>query len=317
MQITDRSKDVIKSGGEWIGSIDLENIAMAHPCVAMAACIAARHEKWDERPLLIVVKKPNTELTKEELLAFYEGRIAKWWTPDDVVFVDAIPLGATGKMLKNRLRDQYSKHLLGPPDRICPVGSGAAGAPRAPVSAAAPPAARSRANVGAWAAALAFTWWGFFPLYFRLQPDVLPAEVLANRIVWALLLVGGVLTWQSRWSWLAPALRSRRVMTSFVASALLLSANWITYIWAVSNGHVVDASLGYFITPLVNVALGFFLLGERPRRAQWIALAIAAAGVVWLTASAGRLPWIGLVLGLTFGAYGLLRKVASLGALEG
>ena len=112
MQITDRSKDVIKSGGEWIGSIDLENIAMAHPAVAMAACIAARHEKWDERPLLIVVKKPAAEVTKDELLAFYEGRIAKWWTPDDIVFVDAIPLGATGKMLKNRLREQYGRHLL-------------------------------------------------------------------------------------------------------------------------------------------------------------------------------------------------------------
>ncbi len=113
MQITDRSKDVIKSGGEWIGSIDLENIAMAHPCVAMAACIAAEHRKWDERPLLIVVKKPDAALTREELLAFYEGRIAKWWTPDDVVFVESIPLGATGKMLKNRLRDQFGKHLLG------------------------------------------------------------------------------------------------------------------------------------------------------------------------------------------------------------
>jgi 3-(methylthio)propionyl---CoA ligase len=112
MQITDRSKDVIKSGGEWIGSIDLENIAMAHPCVQMAACIAATHAKWDERPLLVVVKKPNSELTREELLSFYEGRIAKWWTPDDVVFVDAIPLGATGKMLKNRLREQYGRHLL-------------------------------------------------------------------------------------------------------------------------------------------------------------------------------------------------------------
>jgi len=112
MQITDRSKDVIKSGGEWIGSIDLENIAMAHPSVQMAACIAATHAKWDERPLLVVVRKPNTTLTREELLSFYEGRIAKWWTPDDVVFVDAIPLGATGKMLKNRLREQYGRHLL-------------------------------------------------------------------------------------------------------------------------------------------------------------------------------------------------------------
>ncbi|RVT49337.1 3-(methylthio)propionyl-CoA ligase [Rubrivivax albus] len=112
MQITDRSKDVIKSGGEWIGSIDLENIAMAHPAVAMAACIAAKHPKWDERPLLVVMKKPGAEVTKAELLAFYEGKIAKWWTPDDVVFVDAIPLGATGKMQKNKLREQFKDHAL-------------------------------------------------------------------------------------------------------------------------------------------------------------------------------------------------------------
>ena len=111
MQITDRAKDVIKSGGEWIGSIELENIAAAHPAVAMAACIAARHPKWDERPLLIAVKKPGMTLTRDELLRFFEGRIAKWWTPDDVIFVDAIPLGATGKMLKHRLRDQYQGHL--------------------------------------------------------------------------------------------------------------------------------------------------------------------------------------------------------------
>ncbi len=112
MNITDRSKDVIKSGGEWIGSIDLENIAMAHPAVAMAACVAARHPKWDERPLLIVVKKPGHELSREQMLAFFEGKIARWWTPDDVVFVDAIPLGATGKVQKNRLRDQFGDHLI-------------------------------------------------------------------------------------------------------------------------------------------------------------------------------------------------------------
>ena len=113
MQITDRSKDVIKSGGEWIGSIDLENIAMAHPAVAMAACIAAFHPKWDERPLLVVMKKPGMDVTREELLAFYDGKIAKWWTPDDVVFVETIPLGATGKMLKHRLREQYKHYKLG------------------------------------------------------------------------------------------------------------------------------------------------------------------------------------------------------------
>jgi acyl-CoA synthetase (AMP-forming)/AMP-acid ligase II len=115
MQITDRAKDVIKSGGEWIGSIDLENIAVAHPQVAMAACIAARHPKWDERPLLVVVRKPGATLTREDLLAFFEGKVAKWWTPDDVVFVDAIPLGATGKMQKNKLRERYGDHLLGAP----------------------------------------------------------------------------------------------------------------------------------------------------------------------------------------------------------
>jgi fatty-acyl-CoA synthase len=112
MVITDRSKDVIKSGGEWIGSIDLENIAMAHPAVAMAACIAAYHPKWDERPLLVVVRKPGMTVTREELLAFYEGKIAKWWTPDDVVFTDAIPLGGTGKMQKNKLREQFKTHQL-------------------------------------------------------------------------------------------------------------------------------------------------------------------------------------------------------------
>ena len=112
MQITDRAKDVIKSGGEWIGSIDIENIAVAHPGVAMAACIGAKHPKWDERPLLVVVPKPGAQPTKHELLAFFDGKIAKWWTPDDVVFVEAIPLGATGKMQKNKLREQFADYKL-------------------------------------------------------------------------------------------------------------------------------------------------------------------------------------------------------------
>ncbi len=112
MQITDRSKDVIKSGGEWISSIDVENIAMAHPAVAMAACVGMRHPKWDERPIVVVVKKPGAELSREQLLAFYEGKIAKWQIPDDVVFVDAIPLGATGKMQKMTLREQLKDYVL-------------------------------------------------------------------------------------------------------------------------------------------------------------------------------------------------------------
>ena len=112
LQITDRSKDVIKSGGEWISSIDVENIAMAHPAVMMSACIGIRHPKWDERPILVVVKKPNAEVTSQELLNFYDGKIAKWQVPDDVQFVECIPLGATGKMMKAKLREQFRDYVL-------------------------------------------------------------------------------------------------------------------------------------------------------------------------------------------------------------
>ncbi|MFN9574784.1 MAG: 3-(methylthio)propionyl-CoA ligase [Betaproteobacteria bacterium] len=112
MQITDRSKDVIKSGGEWISSIEIENIAVSHPAVAMAACIAIKHPKWDERPLLVVVRKPDAQLSAEEMLRHYEGKLAKWQIPDAVAFVESIPLGATGKMLKARLREQFKDYRL-------------------------------------------------------------------------------------------------------------------------------------------------------------------------------------------------------------
>ena len=112
LQITDRSKDVIKSGGEWISSIDIENIAVAHPAVAMAACIGVAHPKWDERPIVAVVRKPGMDVSAAELIQFYEGKSAKWQIPDDVVFVDAIPLGATGKILKTRLREMLKDYAL-------------------------------------------------------------------------------------------------------------------------------------------------------------------------------------------------------------
>ena len=112
MQITDRSKDVIKSGGEWISSIGVENVAMAHPGVSMAACIGVSHPKWDERPILVVVKKPDAELTREALIAFFDGKMPKWQTPDDVVFLDAIPLGGTGKMQKAKLREMLRDYRL-------------------------------------------------------------------------------------------------------------------------------------------------------------------------------------------------------------
>ena len=166
-------------------------------------------------------------------------------------------------------------------------------------------------------AALAFIWWGLFPLYFKIVTTVTATEVLAHRVVWSVLLIAALLALRRQWAWLPQVLRQPRVLGVFAVSATLLSVNWLTYIWAVTNGHVVDASLGYFITPLVNVLLGYTLLRERPRRAQWVALALAALGVAWLTVQAGRLPWIALLLAATFGCYGLLRKVATLGPLEG
>jgi fatty-acyl-CoA synthase len=114
IQITDRSKDVIKSGGEWISSIDLENIAIAHPAIAEAAVIGVRHPKWDERPIVVAVKKPGQDVSRDELLGFYEGKIAKWWMPDDVVFVAELPHTATGKLSKLTLRQQFKDYRLDP-----------------------------------------------------------------------------------------------------------------------------------------------------------------------------------------------------------
>jgi chloramphenicol-sensitive protein RarD len=172
-------------------------------------------------------------------------------------------------------------------------------------------------NSGVLYAALAYSAWGLFPAFFKLLGHVNPFEVVLHRMVWALVFLLCVLTVLRRWSWLRDVARQPRVLAAFGASALLLSANWSVYVWALQNGHVVDASLGYFILPLVNVAFGFAFLHERPRPVQWLAVAVAGAGVLWLTLQAGQLPWVALVLAATFGVYGLLRKVAALGALEG
>lgn len=170
---------------------------------------------------------------------------------------------------------------------------------------------------GIASAALAYVLWGLFPLYFKLLADVPALDVLVHRVVWSLLFVVGVLTVRRQWAWWRDAIRSPKLVGAFAFSALLLSANWLTYIWAVTHEHVIDASLGYFITPLVNVLLGFTVLHERLRPVQWTAVALAAAGVLWLAVQGGQVPWIALVLACTFGGYGLLRKTAALGALEG
>ena len=166
-------------------------------------------------------------------------------------------------------------------------------------------------------AALAYLSWGLFPLYFHQVASVPALEVVLHRTLWSLVFVLGVLVLRRQWAWVREVLRQPRVLGAFALSALLLAANWVTYVWAVHHGHVVDSSLGYFILPLVNVGLGFVFLHERPRPGQWAAVAVAACGVLWLTVQAGRVPWIALILAVTFGFYGLLRKVAVLGALEG
>ena len=166
-------------------------------------------------------------------------------------------------------------------------------------------------------ATAAYTAWGLFPLYFRQLAAVPALEIITHRTLWSLVFVALVLLVRRQWAWLIPLARQPRLVAAAALSALLLATNWLIYVWAVNAGHVLDASLGYFILPLINVALGYAVLGERPRRGQWLAVALAACGVLWLTWQAGRVPWIGLAIALTFGGYGLLRKTAPLGALEG
>ncbi len=172
-------------------------------------------------------------------------------------------------------------------------------------------------NIGFVYALLAFGIWGIFPLYFQLIAQVSAVEVVLQRSVWSLVFVLGILAWQGRWAWLWETLRQPRRVALFMASALLLSCNWLTYVYAVQTGQVVEGSLGYFINPLVNVLLGVVVLRERLKPVQWVAVGLAVCGVLWLTWHAGRLPWIALVLAGSFGVYGLIRKTAPLGALEG
>lgn len=169
---------------------------------------------------------------------------------------------------------------------------------------------------GIFSAGLAFVIWGAFPIYLRALQGIPPLEILANRVCWSVVFLGLLLLIRRQWGWLAQIKNKPKILLSFVASALMLTLNWVIYIWSVNAGHIIDAALGYFITPLVNVLFGL-MLGERLRIGQWASVALAASGVAWLTASAGHLPWVGLGLAVSFGLYGLLRKTATLGALDG
>lgn len=172
-------------------------------------------------------------------------------------------------------------------------------------------------NPGMLQAALAYTAWGLFPLYFRELAGVGAFEIVLHRVAWSVVFLALILLWLRRWRWIAALRFQPTVLAMFALSSLVLAVNWLTYVWAVSNGHVIDASLGYFINPLVSVALGYFVLHERLRRWQWVAVALAAAGVLWLAALGPTLPWVGIVIAISFGLYGLMRKTAALGALEG
>jgi chloramphenicol-sensitive protein RarD len=172
-------------------------------------------------------------------------------------------------------------------------------------------------NKGIIYAAGAYIIWGLLPLYWKALDAVPAGQILAHRIVWSLVFVGIILTVRRNWAWFRQAVRRPRLLLTFALSGTLLATNWFTYIWGVNAGFIVETSLGYFINPLVNVLLGYLLLHERLRRAQWLALAVALAGVLYLTFSYGAFPWIALTLAFSFGIYGFIRKTAPLNSAEG
>jgi len=178
-------------------------------------------------------------------------------------------------------------------------------------------APHSPGRSGLAAAVTAFAMWGLFPLYLKPLSGVPTLQVMSHRIVWCCLLVFVWLALRGEVGAVRAALANAKSRRRLAASAIFISMNWLIYVWAVANGHVVDASLGYFINPLFSVVLGVFVLGEQLNRAQWTAVALAAAGVIYLAVVLGRPPWIALWLAGSFGMYGLIRKVVTVEAVPG
>lgn len=163
---------------------------------------------------------------------------------------------------------------------------------------------------GFWAVLGAFLIWGLFPIYWRAASAAPSLQLMAHRVAWCFVIVTGALLAMRGTAWIRPMLTQPRLVRMLVASSLLIAVNWFLYIWGVNNGHIVETSLGYFINPLVNVLLGVLVLGETLNPRQWLAVAIAAASVLYLGVSAGAPPWIALALAFSFGTYGLIRKLA-------
>jgi len=181
----------------------------------------------------------------------------------------------------------------------------------------APTRPSAQASAGALAAASAFFIWGTVPLYWKQMTAVSAPELIAHRIVWSLVFLLGVTAWQKDFAALRPGLATPRAFGLNLLAGVLLTLNWGVYVWAVNAGHVIETSLGYFLVPLINVAVGALVLHEKLRPAQWVAIGLAAAGVVLLLLRVGHVPWIALSLACTWTSYGLLKKKSALGPLAG
>lgn len=169
---------------------------------------------------------------------------------------------------------------------------------------------------GAAAVAAAYLIWGLFPVYWKQLEGIAALQLIGHRILWSFVLLAGIVVLQGQVKLLRAAL-TRRAIFTYIASAVLISVNWFAYVWAVTHGRVVEASLGYFINPLFSIVLGVALFHERLRPLQWIAVALATAGVLYLTLTVGGFPWLAILLAATFGSYGAVKKAAPLGSLFG
>ena len=164
---------------------------------------------------------------------------------------------------------------------------------------------------------LAYLIWGFFPVYFKALSIIPALQVVSHRIVWSVMFLSLILGFSGRWNVISEAFRDRRVVVLLITSALLIATNWLVFIIAIAHSQVIQSSLGYFITPFISVLLGVFFLKERLSRLQIISLFLAAAGVILLTVHYGRFPWVSLILAVTFGSYGLFRKIVTVDSITG